>query len=100
MTQQISKSLSDVTVKDIDALFSTRAKELHQKVDETRDAYLGFIFPINRNDFKALTYALNIPNEVGTRLYKNGKAFSSFRAVNHSFGQLTNHIVGASILAL
>ena len=38
-----TKSLSAVTSAEVDELFHKHEKELHRKVDGTRDAYFGFI---------------------------------------------------------
>ena len=93
------KLLSHISAEDVDALFSSQEQALHHKVDATRDAYFGFIFPINRSDFEAVSTALDVPVEARRVLYQKGKAFSSFR-VGGRGAQLTNHIYGASILAL
>jgi hypothetical protein len=96
---QREASLSQVTTNDVATLFDRREAELHKKVDATRDAYLGFIFPVNRADFGALISALDIAPDAGRALFSRGRAFSSF-----TFGpkgrHITNHIVGASLLAL
>ena len=47
----------------------------------------------------AVTRALDVSDSVASTLYKTGTAFSSFRP-NGRGGRITNHIVGASILAL
>jgi hypothetical protein len=91
--------LAAVTAADVEALFSKRADELHAKVDATRDAYFGFIFPVTRRDFTAVADALNLERGAGRELYERGTAFSSFRPTRRG-GQITNHIVGGSILAL
>ena len=95
------KTLSDVTPKDVENLFAKHANKLHEKVDDTRDAYFGFIFPINRADFRAVAVALNIDESTGRLLYKGGTAFSTFMPKGRKGArQITNHIVGSSILAL
>jgi hypothetical protein len=92
------KLLSSVTKVEVDQLFDKREQELHQKVDETRDAYFGFIFPVNQSDFQAVAHALELSPDTARRLYRRGKAFSTFKPGGRS--GLTNHIVGSSILAL
>jgi hypothetical protein len=94
-----SKVLAKVTSSDIEGLFAKRSPELHRKVDATRDAYFGFIFPINREDFKAVSSAFGVRGDAGAALYNSGKAFSTFQARGR-IKTLTNHIFGASILAL
>ena len=93
-----SKSLSAVTHSEVEHLFAQREQELHRKVDDTRDAYFGFIFPINQQDFQAVAHALELNAETARMLYKRGKAFSTFKPGGRG-GHLTNHIVGSSILA-
>lgn len=96
---KVGSPLSAVTHSQVDTLFDAREKELHQKVDETRDAYFGFIFPINQQDFQAVAHALELDPVAARTLYKRGKAFSTFKP-NGRGGRITNHIVGSSILAL
>ena len=93
------KLLSEVSSSEVSELFTKREQELHRKVDDTRDAYLGFIFPINQKDFQAVAHALDLDPEAARMLYKKGKAFSTFKSSERR-SQLTNHIVGSSILAL
>jgi hypothetical protein len=96
-----AKSLASVTSGQVEELFKKKSAELHRKVDQTRDAYFGFIFPINRDDFRAVANALNIPNEAAQVLHAKGTAFSTFQRTGRSGGRsITNHIFGASILAL
>ena len=95
-----SRTLEKVSARQVDALFKNSARNLHLKVDQTRDAYFGFIFPINREDFRAVAKALNIGDEAAQVLYARGTAFSTFQKGGRSRGSLTNHIFGASILAL
>ncbi|MFF4411941.1 hypothetical protein ACFYY8_05375 [Streptosporangium sp. NPDC001559] len=83
----------------VDALFDGRADQLHHKVDATRDAYCGFIFPVNRSDLTAVASALDIAPEVAHLIYQRGTSFSTFRRTDRT-GQITNHIVGATLLAL
>ncbi len=97
---QEGKSLKDVKPSDVEALFSKRAPELHQKIDETRDAYFGFIFPIPQDDFKTVTQAMGMTDKAATALYKKASALSTFRPAGEEGGQVTNHILGTSILAL
>jgi hypothetical protein len=97
MTAQ--NSLSAVTHSQVNDLFDKEEKRLHQKVDETRDAYFGFIFPINQQDFQAFSHALEMTPEAARMLYKRGRSFSTFKPSGRG-SQLTNHIVGSSILAL
>lgn len=94
-----TKSLNSISAQEVTSLFSKREDELHRKVDDTRDAYFGFIFPINRQDFQAVAHALDLPPEAASALYKHGRAFSTFKPTGRG-GHLTNHIVGSSILAL
>lgn len=91
--------LARVSSKDVRKVFSDKAEELHKKLDQTRDAYFGFIFPVNRADFWSVTAALDMNDDAARALYKEGSSFSSFRP-NGLPGQITNHIVGASFLAL
>ncbi|WP_160093671.1 hypothetical protein [Rhodococcus sp. T7] len=93
------KRLEDVTSRDVETLFASRESDLHRKVDATRDAYFGFIFPITRPDFVAVARAFDLNNEMAKALYSRGTAFSTFRP-NGRLGQITNHIVGSSLLAL
>jgi hypothetical protein len=94
------KSLKDVTPAEVEVLFAQRAPELHRKVDNTRDAYFGFIFPITRDDFGAVAQSMEMSEATATVLYKKANAFSTFRPVGQRGGQVTNHILGTSILAL
>jgi hypothetical protein len=92
--------LSTVTIDDVDQLYAARAQQLHEKIDATRDAYFGFIFPINRSDLNAVSQAFGLAPEVARHLALKSREFSTFRLPGRKFGQLTNHIFGASILAL
>ena len=94
------ESLAQVSRDDVNNLFTRDTAVLHAKVDQTRDAYLGFIFPINRSDFIAVAHALDLSDDAARALYKLGTAFSTFRVKQRGTGTLTNHIVGSSILAL
>lgn len=94
------KSLSSVTTADVEKLYKDREKQLHEKVDATRDAYFGFIFPINRADLTAVSQAFGVNPEVSQLLSHKGRAFSTFKIAGRNRGSLTNHIYGASILAL
>jgi hypothetical protein len=91
-------ALERVSASEVEKLFVTKERELHRKVDTTRDAYLGFIFPINRSDFQAVSQALDILPETREALYRKGKAFSTFKPRGRT-GQITNHIFGAAILS-
>jgi hypothetical protein len=91
--------IEDATHHDVETLFTRDASALHRKVDATRDAYFGFIFPITRPDFVAVTRALDLDDEAARALYQRGTAFSTFRPSGRH-AQLTNHIVGAALLAL
>jgi hypothetical protein len=91
--------LEAVTASHVSELFSKEERTLHVKVDATRDAYFGFIFPINQADFRAVSDAFGIPHDAARALYRSGREFSTFKPAGRS-GQLTNHIFGASILAL
>jgi hypothetical protein len=94
------QQLSTVTIADVDRLYAERDKQLHEKIDATRDAYFGFIFPINRSDLNSVSQAFGLPSDVANHLALKSRNFSTFRAPGRRFGQLTNHIYGASILAL
>lgn len=91
--------IEDATRDTVDGIFRRNAAELHRKVDATRDAYFGFIFPINRADFVAVTRALGLDDHTASALYAQGTAFSTFRP-NGRHSQLTNHIVGSALLAM
>jgi hypothetical protein len=92
--------LEGVTASEVEKLFATQEQDLHRKIDATRDAYFGFIFPINSDDFRAVSHAFGIADDAARVLFKQGRAFSTFKVSGRSAGQLTNHIFGASILAL
>lgn len=94
------RTLENVEVEDVETLFSKRASEMHRKIDATRDAYFGFIFPITRSDFNSVAQVFNFSPETARVLYKKGKDLSTFKSPDSKFGELTNHIFGASILAL
>ncbi|MGW6131893.1 hypothetical protein ACWFNE_17870 [Cellulomonas sp. NPDC055163] len=94
-----TKTLDAVDPDDVRALFSERSDELHAKVDATRDAYCGFIFPVNRSDLVTVARALDLDERAVRALHSAGTQFSSFSPGDRG-GQLTNHIVGASLLAL
>jgi len=94
-----SKSLSAVTRAEVEQLFAKRGDELHRKVENTRDAYFGFIFPVTRDDFLAVARSLHMSADVTEALYEQGKAFSTFRPGGRG-RHITNHIVGTAILAL
>jgi hypothetical protein len=98
-TSEKLTTLEHVSASDVEKLFAAKERELHRKVDATRDAYLGFIFPINRADFQAVSQALDIRSETREVLYRKGKAFSTFTPLGRH-GQITNHIFGAAILSL
>jgi hypothetical protein len=93
------ESLSDVGQREVEAIFTERKDELHRKVESTRDAYLGYIFPITRRDFLSVARALELRDDVANVLYRRGTKSSTFRP-NERGGALTNHITGAAILAL
>jgi hypothetical protein len=94
------KKLTDVTAKDVTALFTSMEKALHKKVDDTRDAYFGFIFPISLDDFRGVCSVFQLNTDTANQLLKVGRTFSSFTKVGRGPGTLTNHIYGASILTL
>mgnify|MGYP001163411336 FL=1 len=94
------KCLSSVSTDDVEKLYKEHEKHLYEKIDATRDAYFGFIFPINRSDLSAVSEAFDLSPSVAQLIYRKSKSFSTFRAPGSKFGQLTNHIYGASILAL
>ena len=93
------KALREVSKDDVETLFANNSDELHRKVDQTRDAYLGFIFPVNRSDYYSVATALDINGDTAQVLFKRGREFSNFR-VGDRPSQITNHIFGTSILAL
>ncbi len=93
-------SLAQTTCADVEKLYCEKDKQLHEKIDATRDAYFGFIFPINRSDLSAVSEIFELSPEVAQLIYKKSKDFSTFKIPGRKFGQLTNHIYGASILAL
>jgi len=93
------RPLTDVTAIDVQNMFATRTNELHVKVDKTRDAYLGFIFPVDLNDLLGVADALDLDQATAKGLYKDALAFSTFRRVGGEVGN-TNHIIGGSLLAL
>ncbi|MEO8341565.1 MAG: hypothetical protein ABI604_17990, partial [Nitrospirota bacterium] len=64
------KHLNSVTVEDVEKLYREHDKQLHKKIDATRDAYLGFIFPINRSDLSAVSEALELSPTVAQLIYK------------------------------
>ena len=97
---QSSKHLIAVTTDDVEMIYKKFGTALHEKIDATRDAYFGFIFPINRDDLNAVSAALGLDSKVSQLLYQKSKSFSTFKVPGRKFGQLTNHIYGASILAL
>ena len=90
--------IQQVTPKDVEALFSSKANELHAKVDATRDAYLGFIFPITRADLDSVAAAVDLPADAARAIFSAGTRFSSFKIVGRG-GSITNHITGAALLA-
>lgn len=94
------KHLRSATREDVETLYQQQEQQLHEKIDATRDAYFGFIFPINRADLVAVSDALELDQRVAEFIYKNGKDFSTFIIPGKNYGQLTNHIYGATILAL
>ena len=94
------KALCDITSKDVESLYAKYEKQLRQKIDDTRNAYLGFIFPMDRSDFKSVQTALGIDEATGRKLYRLGTDITSFKPNGVGPGTLTNHIVGSSILAL
>jgi hypothetical protein len=94
------KKLAEVLPKDVTALFSSMEKEMHKKVDETRDAYFGFIFPISLDDFRGISSVFQLNADTTKELLKAGRSFSSFKKVGRGTATLTNHIYGASILTL
>ena len=96
----MDKHLNTISIDDVEKLYKVSEKKLHEKIDATRDAYFGFIFPIGRADLAAVSDAFEINPSVAQLIYKKSKSFSTFRAPGSKFGQLTNHIYGASILAL
>ncbi len=71
------KMLSAVRQAEVDDLFVQHEQELHRKEDDTRNAYLGFIFPINQQHFQAVAHALDLDGETARTLYNQGKRFST-----------------------
>lgn len=100
MSSPSIRTLSSVSVADIDQLYAQKSDEMHRKVDQTRDAYFGFIFPVNRADLLAVAGALGLHGDVARRLYTLGRSFSTFKAPGSKATGITNHIVGTSLLAL
>jgi hypothetical protein len=100
MTAPSVKMLNSVSVADIDQLYAKKSDEMHRKVDQTRDAYFGFIFPVNKADLLTVAGALGIQGDVARRLYTLGRSFSTFKAPGAKATGITNHIVGTSLLAL
>ncbi len=94
------KKLSEVTAQDVTNLFTRMEKELHQKVDDTRDAYFGFIFPISLDDFRGVNAVFKLNVDAARQLLKSGRIFSSFVKAGRGSGTITNHIYGASLLTL
>lgn len=94
------KLLSSVTANDVATLYQEKEQELRQKIDDTRDAYLGYIFPMDRSDFQAVQAAFGIEEMAGRKLYELGTGITSFVPNGIGPGTLTNHIVGSSVLAL
>jgi hypothetical protein len=94
------RELSHCKPQDVEQLFAKRAAELHKKIDQTRDAYQGFIFPVNQRDLLTVADALGIDRATTRSLFSAGRAFSTFHPPGKRAGQITNHIFGASILAL
>jgi hypothetical protein len=93
-----SRTASTIKAAEISSLFSKQGKLLHDKVDATRDAYFGFIFPINRSDLKAVTSIFDMDGETERTLFREARRFSSFKPGGRN-GEVTNHIFGAAILA-
>jgi hypothetical protein len=93
-------TLASVTPNQVQTLFANRSPELHKKVDATRDAYFGFIFPITVSDLLSVSDALGIDGPTARELYRQGRHFSTFRESSGARPHLTNHIVGTSLLAL
>ena len=106
MTEKIERRMTvdgaylNVRPEDVERLFRTKGEELHRKIDETRDAYCGFIFPVTRPDLLALTSAFDIDPKVAGAIYREGQRFSTFAPEGRGPSQITNHIVGATLLAL
>ena len=75
-TSEKLTALERVSASDVENLFVAKERELHRKVDATRDAYLGFIFPINRSDFQGVA-GFGYPSRNREVLYRKGKAFST-----------------------
>lgn len=92
--------LDRISAKDVERLFASDGERLHRKVDATRDAYFGYIFPITREDLRTVSSALGFSDEAIRALYKHGTEFSTFRRKDSGSPQLTNHIFGSAMLAL
>lgn len=69
-------------------------------MDDTRDAYFSFIFPISLDDFRGVSSVFQVDADTAKELLKAGRSFSCFRKVGRELGTLTNHIYGAFILTL
>jgi hypothetical protein len=96
---QTTHQLSRVTASQVSELFANKSDILNKKIDATRDAYFGFIFPITGADFRSVSEIFGLQPETAQTLAKEGTRFSSFVQANGRKG-LTNHIYGASLLAL
>ena len=98
-TSDRGRTLDCITAQDVAKLFSAQSKALHIKVDATRDAYFGYIFPVNRHDLTTVSEILGLPPESARALFAEARKFSTFKPRGRG-GEVTNHIYGASILAL
>jgi hypothetical protein len=100
LAQTADATYATVDPEAVRGLFQDAGAELHRKVDATRDAYFGFIFPVTRADLFAVTAAFDIDPSVAGAIYREGRKFSTFAPNGRQPSQITNHIVGATLLAL
>jgi hypothetical protein len=97
-----SKSQREISTVDADAirkLYQSDGDSLHRKIDETRDAYFGFIFPVTRSDLYAVASALGVQPSTADAIFSEGRSFSTFAPEGRRPTEITNHIVGATLLA-
>jgi hypothetical protein len=90
----------EVSASKVGELWSKNKDELHSKIDSTRDAYFGFIFPVDAADVDKLSAIFGFSAEVGASLTHAARDHSTFRRNRNGEGQLTNHITGAFLLLM
>jgi len=73
--RQTTHQLSRVTASQVSELFATKSEILHKKVDATRDAYFGFIFPITGSDFRSVSEIFSLQHDTAQTLIKEGTHF-------------------------